>query len=252
MALLEVRGLTKYFGGLAAVNELDFDVNKKEILGIIGPNGAGKTTAFNLITGFYRPTSGKIIFNGYDITGHKPNEIAGRGLVRTFQATLLFKSKTVLENVMLAHHLQQRTSFLGRLFDTPSAQREREKSRQQSMEILKFMGLARVKDELPSNLPHGLQRLLGVSIALPAKPQLILLDEPVTGMNAEETMTMMGRLQEIRKKGITIVLVEHHMKAVMAICDRIVVLNFGKKIAEDVPEKIRVNKDVIEAYLGSE
>jgi branched-chain amino acid transport system ATP-binding protein len=252
MALLEVRGLTKYFGGLAAVSQLDFDVNKGEILGIIGPNGAGKTTVFNLITGFHRPTSGKLIFKGYDITRLKPNHIAQRGLVRTYQASTLFKSKNVLENIMMGHHLQQRAGFFSLLFNTHSARREEGRIKQQSIEISKFLGLDHVKDELPTNLPHGLQRILGVAIVLSTNPELMLLDEPVTGMNVQETMIMMDRVQQIRDRGVTIVLVEHDMKAVMSVCDRVVVLNFGRKIAEGVPEKVRENKDVIEAYLGSE
>ncbi len=252
MALLEVRGLTKCFGGLSAVNQLDFDVEKGEILGIIGPNGAGKTTIFNLITGFHRPTSGKLIFNGYDITGLKPSDIARHGLVRTYQATTLFKSKSVFENIMVAHHLRRSSSFFSLLFNTSSARREDEKIQRQSMEILKFVELDHLKGEMPTNLPYGYQKLLGIAIALSANPILLLLDEPVAGMNPGESMSVMDRIRQIRNDGITVVLVEHDIKAVMSICDRIIVLNFGRKIAEDLPEGIKQNREVIEAYLGSE
>jgi len=252
MALLEVRGLTKYFGGLAAVSELDFDVNQGEILGLIGSNGAGKTTAFNLISGFYRPNKGKIIFKGHSITGLRPYKIAALGVVRTFQQTALLNDQTVSQNIAMGLHLDQKTGFFASLFNTHSARRERERIQQRTTEILEFMGLAEVKDELATNLPHGFQRLLGVSMALATNPELILLDEPVTGMNAEETMTMMSLVRDIRQQGVTVLLVEHDMSAVMNTCDRIVVLSFGRKIADDVPERIRENNEVIESYLGSE
>jgi len=252
MALLEVRGLTKYFGGLAAVSELDFDVNQGEILGLIGSNGAGKTTAFNLISGFYRPNKGKIIFKGRSITGLRPDKIAALGVVRTFQQTALLNDQTVSQNIAMGLHLDQKTGFFASLFNTHSARRERERIQQRTTEILEFMGLAEVKDELATNLPHGFQRLLGVSMAIATNPELILLDEPVTGMNAEETMTMMSLVRDIRQQGVTVLLVEHDMSAVMNTCDRIVVLSFGRKIADDVPERIRENNEVIESYLGSE
>jgi len=252
MVLLEVRGLTKYFGGLAAVSNLDFDVNQGQILGLIGPNGAGKTTVFNLISGFYRPNKGRVIFKGRDITGLKPNKIAALGLVRTFQTTTLFHDQTVSQNIAMALHLDQRLSSFGSVFNIRSAQREGERIQQGAMEILERMELAEMKDELAGSLPHGFQRALGVAIALAANPELILLDEPVTGMTAVETTTMMSRIQRIRDQGITVLLVEHDMRAVMDTCDRIVVLNFGRKITEGVPEGIKENKDVIESYLGSE
>ncbi len=248
--ILEVRKLTKYFGGLAAVNGVDLDVFDSEILGLIGPNGAGKTTLFNVISGFFPPTSGKVTFNGRDITGLKAHEIARLGISRTFQATTLFMKISVLENVFTGYHLAYKTSPWKRLLRTPSALREEETLRQRAMEILEFMGLAAVKDELAMNLPHGHQRILGVCMALATNPRLLLLDEPVTGMNPGETQTMMNLIRQIRDKGITIVLVEHDMRVVMNVCDRITALNYGRKIAEGRPEEIRENPAVIEAYLG--
>ena len=250
--ILELRGLTKYFGGLVAVNNLDLNVAQGEILGLIGPNGAGKTTTFNLISGFYHPTSGTVIFDGRDVTHFKPEQVARRGLVRTFQPNTLFRNKTVFDNVLIAQHLQRRAGFFSLIFNTSSARSEESESQKQAMEILKFMDLAEVKGELARNLPHGFQRTLGIAMALSANPKLMLLDEPVTGVNREEATAMLSRIQSIREQGITILLVEHDMKIVMSLCTRIVVLNFGRKIAEGLPEEIRENKDVIESYLGSE
>jgi len=252
MALLEIKNLTKYFGGLAAVNEVNMEVNKEEILGLVGPNGAGKTTLFNLITGFFRPTRGKIIFEGEDIAGLKPNLIAERGIVRTFQASTLFKMRTVWENVLIGCHLQFRSGFLRVLINTPFARKEEQEIRQKALEIIESMGLSAVKNQYAAMLPHGYQRMLGVCLALAANPKLLLLDEPVTGLTPEETLAFMVQLKALRDKGITILLVEHNMRAVMGTCDRIVVLNYGKKIAQGSPEQIRENKEVIEAYLGVE
>jgi branched-chain amino acid transport system ATP-binding protein len=252
MVLLETKNLTKYFGGLAAVNEVNMEVNNGEILGLVGPNGAGKTTLFNLITGFFRPTRGKIIFGGEDIAGLKPNHIAERGIVRTFQASTLFKTRTVWENVLIGCHLQFRSGFLRVLVNTPFARKEEVEIRQKAQEIIESMGLSAVKNQYAAMLPHGYQRMLGVCLALAANPKLLLLDEPATGLTPEETLAFMVQLKALRDKGITILLVEHNMRAVMGNCDRIVVLNFGKKIADGSPDEIRKNKDVIEAYLGVE
>lgn len=252
MALLVVDHLTKYFGGLAAVNDLSLEVKEGEILGFIGPNGAGKTTFFNLLSGVFPPTKGKIIFQGADITGLKPHTIAGKGLVRTFQATILFKDSTALENVVIGHHLHSRAGFWGSLFGTGGARQDKAKIEKKSLELLEIMGLAGLKDELAKNLPHGHQRALGVAMALAAEPKLLLLDEPVTGMNPGETTEMVERIRGIRGRGITVVIVEHDMKAVMGLSDRIVAVSYGRKIAEGLPQEIRENKDVIEAYLGAE
>jgi len=252
MALLEIQNVTKYFSGLAAVNEVDMEVNKGEIAGLIGPNGAGKTTMFNLITGTFHPTRGKLVFKGADITRLKPSQIAARGIARTFQASTLFSLRTVWENVLVGCHLRFNAGFTRVLVNTPFARSEEEEMRQKSLEIIESMGLSSVKEEYAQNLPHGHQRILGICLALAANPELLLLDEPAAGLSPEETSTMMGRIRGLRDKGITILLVEHNMKAVMNTCDRIVVLNYGEKIAEGSPEEIKENKDVIEAYLGVE
>jgi len=252
MALLEIQNMTRYFGGLAAVNDVNMGVNRGEILGLVGPNGAGKTTLFNLITGFSRPTRGKIIFKGEDITGLKPNRIAERGIVRTFQASTLFKTRTVWENVLIGCHLQFRAGFLRVLANTALARKEEVEIRQKALEIIESMGLSVAKNQYAAMLPHGYQRMLGVCLALAANPKLLLLDEPVTGLTPEETLAFVVRLKALRDKGITILLVEHNMRAVMGTCDRIVVLNYGKKIAQGSPEEIRENEEVIKAYLGVE
>ena len=250
--ILEVKKLNKYFGGLAAISELDFNVVDTEILGLIGPNGAGKTTLFNVISGFFPLTNGKVTFDGQDVTWLKAHEIARLGISRTFQATNLFMGLSVLDNVFTGYHLSYKTNILKRILRTPTALKEEELLRQRATEVLEFMGLASQKDELAANLPHGHQRILGVCMALATHPKLLLLDEPVTGMNATETQNTIDLIRQIRERGITIVLVEHDMKAVMNLCDRIVVLNYGQKIAEGLPEEIRENKEVIEAYLGRE
>lgn len=251
MALLELKGVTKYFGGLAAVSDFDMDVSKGEIRALIGPNGAGKTTVYNLITGFYPLTQGKIIYNGEDITGLKPHQIAGRGLVRTFQATsVLFADHTVLDGLMVARHLRAgmgpATKFLG------TARKIEAENKKKCLELIDFFGLTEFKDELAINLPHGHQRALGVALTMATEPKLLMLDEPVTGMNPVETEHMMGLIKEVRDRGTTVLLVEHDMKAVMGISDQITVLSFGKKLAEGAPKEIQTNKEVIEAYLGAE
>jgi branched-chain amino acid transport system ATP-binding protein len=250
--ILEVKKLSKYFGGLAAISQLDLSVVDSEILGLIGPNGAGKTTLFNVIGGFFSPTSGKVIFDGRDITGLKAHEIAHLGISRTFQASTLFMRLSVLDNVFTGYHMSYKTSMWKRLLRTSSTLKEEELLRQRATEILEFAGLASLKDELAANLPHGHQRILGVCMALATNPKLLLLDEPATGMNAVEVQNMIDLIRQIRDRGITIVVVEHDMKAVMNLCDRIAVLNYGRKIAEGLPDEIRENKEVVEAYLGKE
>ncbi|MEW6665229.1 MAG: ABC transporter ATP-binding protein [Thermodesulfobacteriota bacterium] len=251
MALLEIMGLMKFFGGLAAVNKLDMHVDSSEILGLIGPNGAGKTTLFNLISGFIPATGGLVRFNGETISGLKPHEIARRGIGRTFQQSVLFMGSTVFENVFTGFHLEYRTRILQQFLHTPAAGREERNIRGETLKILETMGLAHLKDELAANLPHGHQRILSICVALAARPKLLLLDEPVTGMNTGETLQTIHLIRRLRDQGITIVLVEHDMGAVMSLCERIVVLNYGTKIAEGLPREIKENRQVIEAYLGS-
>ena len=249
MAMLEVRGLGKQFGGLAALSDVDFEVNEGEILGLIGPNGAGKTTFFNVISGLLRPSAGTVAYKGEDITGLKFHKVAAKGLVRTFQLTVLFNEMTVLDNVVTAHHLHYTGGGLGMLLGGRGQTREMEKS---AMEILEFLGLDQVKDETTENLPHGHQRLLGVAIGMAARPDLLFLDEPVTGMNREEAQDMMRIIRLLRdERKTTVVLVEHNVRVVMGVCDRIVVLSFGRKIAQGLPEEISDNQEVIEAYLGA-
>lgn len=251
--MLEVKKLTKYFGGLAAIDGLDLQVNRAEILGLIGPNGAGKTTMFNAISGLFRPTSGQVIFEGMDITGWEAHEIAQIGISRNFQATTLFMGLSVMDNIFTGYHMSYKTSIWKRVFRTPSALKEEGTFRHRATEILAFMGLGATKDELAENISYGNQRILGVCMALAANPKLLLLDEPVTGMNTAETQTMIKLIRQIRdSRGVTIVVVEHDMRAVMSLCDRIVALNYGRKIAEGLPKEIMENKDVIEAYLGEE
>lgn len=248
MPLLEARDLSKRFGGLAAVSSLHLTVETGEIVGLIGPNGAGKTTCFNLLSGFLSPTSGAIVFAGEDITGRRPHEIVARGLVRTFQHTTLFQELSVLENVLLGLHRHSQMGvhqllFSPRVFPADEIARSRE--------VLEFTGLAADANQLARNLPHGHQRVLGIAMALAARPRLLLLDEPVTGMNLEESARVMSLVKTIRDRGTTILLVEHNMKAVMGTCERIVVLNFGQKLAEGPPAAVSTNPEVIRAYLGA-
>jgi branched-chain amino acid transport system ATP-binding protein len=251
MAMFEVKRLSKYFGGLAAISDLDLAVDEGEIRGIIGPNGAGKTTLFNVISGVYRPTKGEIIYRGKEISGLKASKIAEKGVVRTFQRTALFHDFTVLGNVSVARHLHAKDGFLETIFGT--SWRGKKENVAKVLEIIEFMGLTPLKDELAYNLPHGHQRALGVAIALAAEPELLMLDEPVTGMNPTETQNMTDLIRKVRDEWkMTILLVEHDMKVVMGVCDKISVLNFGEKLAEGLPEEIQENADVIEAYLGGE
>jgi len=248
--MLEIRGLTKYFGGLSAVNNLDMTVNQGEIVGLIGPNGAGKTTVFNLITGFIRPTKGQIIFEQSDITGQPTHSIADKGIVRTFQLNAFLQDMTVLQNALVSCHLHPKVGVWEAILNIPGYRKKEQYACDHAMDILQFLGLDSVKDELAQNLPHGHQRLLGIAMALSANPKLLLLDEPLSGMNAAEVRESLTFVNKIRSAGTTVLLVEHNMRAVMELCDKIVVINFGCKIAEGLPEEIRRNKDVIESYLG--
>jgi len=251
-AILQVRNLTKRFGGLVAVNDVSFDVQGKEILSVIGPNGAGKSTLFKLISSFLKTTSGEVLFEDKRISNLAPHIVAQKGVVRTFQETTVFRSMTVRENVVIAHHLRSRASLLGFFLGTSVARKDEKAFRQSADEILEFLGLEDIVDELASNLPQGHLRALGIAIGLATGPKVLLLDEPFAGMNHDETMKTVEMVRGLRERNVTVLLVEHDMPAVMKISDRIVVLNFGDKIAEGTPSEIRENERVIEAYLGSE
>ena len=253
MPFVEVHRLAKFFGGLAAVVELNLDVMQGQIVGLIGPNGAGKSTVLNMIGGTISPDRGKIIFKGEDITNLPPYQRAQRGIARVFQENLLFGNFTALENVLVGFHLHSRMGFAQRLFN-PQFTRSKEKVlREKGSQILQYVGLVEDAVTLAINLPHGKQRLLGLAVALATQPQLLLLDEPVTGMNAEEVEGMVAMIKALReKKGLTCIVVEHNLRAMMGLCDQIVVLNFGEKIAEGKPKAIIENQAVIEAYLGAE
>ena len=252
MSLLRLEELNRYFGGLHAVAEVDLELEKGAIKGVIGPNGAGKTTVFNLIAGNLPVSSGRIYFEDHDITGLKPFRVAERGIFRTFQTIRLCSHMSVLENVMLGRHVRTKAGFLASVFRPPWTIREERDIRNRSFEILELLSIADLADEEATNLPFGKQRAVEFARALSAEPKFLMLDEPASGLNIHETEELSLLIRDIRKMGITILLVEHDMSLVMEICDEVAVLNFGAKIAEGTPTEVQKNEEVISVYLGTE
>lgn len=250
MPILEVQNITTQFGGLTALDNVSISVKQGEIHGLIGPNGAGKSTIFKNIAGFLKPTGGEIIFDGASITGRSPSKIAIAGIVRTFQETVLFQELSVFENVLIGIHKAAKTNILSAILGLDRTKQEQ--GRANAEEVLEFMGLSDRAMQKAGELPLGSKRALAIAIALASKPRLILMDEPFAGMNPEETAKVMELVRKVRESDVTIILVEHNMKAVMGLCDRLSVLNFGALLAQGTPQEVRNNPEVISAYLGGE
>jgi branched-chain amino acid transport system ATP-binding protein len=250
MNFLETRNLTKRFGGLVAVNNVDFTIEQGKINAIIGPNGAGKSTFFNLISGFHRPSSGQVIYKGQDISSLPSNKIAELGVARTFQTTNLFEKSTVLDNVIVGHRLRTKSNLLDAILRTPRLRREEAQCREKAMEVLEFVELKNAVNKLVGNLTQEEKKRTAFALALATDPDIVFLDEPAAGVNPDETEGLAELMKKMAGKGITVCLIEHKMQMIMKIADKIMVLNYGEKIAEGRPEEIRNNETVIKAYLG--
>jgi branched-chain amino acid transport system ATP-binding protein len=249
-ALLEVAGLTRRFGGLTAVAGLSFNVQPGEILGIIGPNGAGKTTAVSLISGAIRPSAGQVTFDGQNVTGRSTNQLVRRGLVRTFQSTAVYAASTVEENARRGAFLEMFPGVLPALFGTPAARRKRQTAERRVAELLEWLGLSDVARDQAGSLPYGHQKTLGMVIALAAEPRLLMLDEPVAGLSAEETDQVRDVIHRVRSRGIAVLVIDHNMRFMSGLCDRVLVMHHGQELAQGIPAEVLSNPAVIDAYLG--
>lgn len=247
--LLSTKNLVKRFGGLVVIYDLDVHVNEGEILGLLGPNGAGKSTFFNLVTGVLSPTSGSVFYDGMDITKKRPHQVAAMGIGRTFQLNPLFGDFTVFENIAAAHYLHPHSSVASVYFNTKKSRENEKEVERLTEEIIEQLRLTPMRNELAKNLPHGYQKMLGVARALATKPKLLMLDEPLGGMNPEEIFFTIDAIKAMRDKGMTIIVVEHNMQ-ILTICDRVVVISFGEKICEGTPDKVKNDEDVIKTYFG--